>query len=247
MSSDPSFPLRAVHLLLIGSAALWLGWLLLARADFLYPVAYRVLDIPATLEGYVPHNRHGKRDFLQTDAAEHARLFAAMAQAIRHGGEGLEALRYRAPDGRALGTLLTQDEVNHLRDVARLVGPGERAGLLAFLGWLGLVALMLARGREPPRARSLVLGSLGLLALAGAALLAVGPVEAFYALHRWIFPPDHPWFFYYQDSLMSSLMQAPRLFGFIGLLWVFTALAILLALNYSARLAGRLVQYWRIK
>lgn len=241
----PSALLFVLNLVLLWLAALWLVWLLLAKADFLYPVAYRALDIPSTLESYVPHNRHGKRDFIRTDAAEHTRLFASMAHAVRHGGEGLETLRYHAPDGRVLGTLLTRDEVNHLRDVARLVGPGERAGLLAFLGWLALAALTLALRREPPFARGLLLGSLGLLAVAGAILLAVDPVEAFYALHRWIFPPDHPWFFYYQDSLMSSLMQAPNLFGFIGVLWVFTALAVLLALNGIARMIFRGLMTWR--
>ncbi|MEW5973741.1 MAG: DUF1461 domain-containing protein [Pseudomonadota bacterium] len=227
--------------ILLWPAALWLAWLLLAKVDFLYPAGYRLLDIPATLAAFVPHNRHGRQDFTRTDAAEHARLFASMAHAIRHGGEGLEGLRYRDPQGRELGRLLTPDEVTHLRDVAHLVEAGERAGLLALAGWAVLAVLLGLRRVPLPGAGRLLAGSSAVLALFAGALLALGPVEVFYAWHRWVFPPEHPWFFYYQDSLMSSLMQAPNLFGFIGVLWLFTAILILLALNAVARRAGQFV------
>ncbi|MEO1750836.1 DUF1461 domain-containing protein [Thiofaba sp. EF100] len=235
----------AAYGLLLWLAALWLAWLLLAKVDFLYPMAYRLIDIPATLNTFVPQNRHGRQDFIRTDAAEHARLFAAIAEAVRHGGQGLEGLRYHDPQGRELGRLLTADEVTHLRDVAHLIETGERAGLLALAGWGGL-ALLLSLGRVPvPQAGRLLAGSLAGLALLAGALLALGPVEVFYAWHRWVFPPDHPWFFYYQDSLMSSLMQAPNLFGFIGALWLGASLMLLLALNVMARQAGRILMQRR--
>lgn len=226
--------------LLLWPAALWLAWLLLARVDFLYPAAYRLLDIPATLAAYVPHNRHGRQDFAQTDAAEHALLFAAMVHAVRHGGEGLEALDYHDPQGRKLGLLLTPAEVTHLRDVSRLVEAGERAGLLAFSGWV-IIAFLLGLLRVPPPGlKRLLFGSLAVLSVLAGVLLAYGPVEVFYAWHTWVFPPDHPWFFYYQDSLMSSLMQAPNLFGVIGGLWLFTSGMVLLGLVAIGRLLGRI-------
>ncbi|MFB0999964.1 MAG: hypothetical protein QMC13_06995, partial [Colwellia sp.] len=43
-----------------------------------------------------------------------------------------------------------------------------------------------------------------------------GFTEIFYYLHTVVFPDDHQWFFYYQESLMSSLMKAPDLFAGIG-------------------------------
>ncbi|HET19170.1 MAG TPA: DUF1461 domain-containing protein [Chromatiales bacterium] len=232
--------LVAAYGLLLWPAALWLAWLLLARVDFLYPSAYRLLDIPATLASYVPHNRHGRQDFVHTDAAEHARLFAAMVHAVRHGGEGLETLDYRDPQGRRLGLLLTPDEVTHLQDVSRLVASGERAGLVALAGWV-LIALLLGLLRVPPPGlKRFLLGSLAVIAILAGAVLALGPVEVFYAWHHWVFPPDHPWFFYYQDSLMSSLMQAPNLFGVIGGLWLFTSGLVLLGLVAIGRLLSRI-------
>ncbi len=229
----------AAYALLLWLAALWLAWIVLARADFLYPVAYRLLDIPSTLEAYVPHNRHGRQDFLSTDAAEHARLFSAIVHAVRHGGEGLEEIGYHDPQGHRLGRLLTEDEITHLRDVAHLVSTWERVGLFAFAAWLGLGLISILRRLPLPGMGRLLKGCVGLLLLAAGLVVLAGPVEVFYAWHRWVFPPGHPWFFYYQDSLMSSLMQAPNLFGFIGVLWLFTALLVLLALHIFMRMVAR--------
>ena len=53
--------------------------------------------------------------------------------------------------------------------------------------------------------------------LIGLALIALIGFEAvFYQLHEWVFPANNQWFFYYQESLMTTLMQAPNLFAYIG-------------------------------
>jgi hypothetical protein len=36
-------------------------------------------------------------------------------------------------------------------------------------------------------------------------------------MHIFVFPDNHQWFFYYQDSLMSTLMKAPDLFAGIAI------------------------------
>ena len=53
-----------------------------------------------------------------------------------------------------------------------------------------------------------------------------GFTDIFYYLHTLVFPENHQWFFYYQESLMSSLMKAPDLFAGIGLSLVVIALII---------------------
>jgi hypothetical protein len=59
----------------------------------------------------------------------------------------------------------------------------------------------------------------------------VGWVEVFYAAHRWIFPDDHQWFFFYQESLMSTMMQAPDLFLYIGISMAILALLAFILLH----------------
>jgi len=232
----------AVYGLLLWVVALWLAWLALAAVDFFYPLAYGWLDIASTLQTYVPQNRFGRQDYPVSDMAQHTQHFAAISQAIHAQGVGLAELSYHDAQGKVLGRLLTQDEVLHLQDVARLVSGGMVVGALSMLFWLAWLALMLKQAWRVPSLPALLTGSAGVLLVAGATLAAFGFDAVFYALHRWIFPADHAWFFYYQDSLMSSLMQAPNLFAVIGGAWLVLSFVLLLVLDAGAKFPRRKFQ-----
>jgi len=231
----------SVYSMLLWVVALWLAWLALAAVGFLYPLAYGWLDIGTTLQTYVPQNRFGKQGYHVSDMAQHLQHFAAISHAIHNQGEGLAQLSYHDAQGKVLGLLLTRDEVLHLQDVARLVTGGMAVGAVATLLWLAWLALM-AKGWRLPSLGVLLLGSAGVLVVLAAVLSAFGFESVFYALHRWIFPADHAWFFYYQDSLMSSLMQAPNLFAVIGVAWLVLSLMFLLLLHASAKFLLRYFQ-----
>lgn len=224
-----------VHLALLWPAALWLAWLVLSQVNFLYPEDYRLLDIPATIETYAPQNRHGKQNFIETDAQERARLFAAITRAINHNGQGLAQLHYFSPDGRDLGVFLTADEVTHLTDVSKVVDLGDKIGMISLFGWLGLVFLSIRNKSPLPSLRSFAIGTLATLFLVTVIVLIIGPMRVFNAFHRSVFPANHPWFFYYQDSLMTTFMQAPNLFGLIVIWWLFLASLLLLLLLGAAK------------
>lgn len=207
------WPLLFISHLLVVSL---LAWQLLAQVDFGYSLGYRLLSIDQHIETFGPQNRY-RQDFETTDKAEHLRLFGEIARSIQNNGEGLAEIRYPLPEG-GHATLMREPEVVHLEDVARLVNHFYRAGLSAAVLLTVLLVYIYRRHPRPPRPRK-VLGVFGASLLAGALVLwLVGPVRVFYWLHEYAFPKDHPWFFYYQDSLMTTLMKAPDLFGFIGLL-----------------------------
>ncbi|OYY74766.1 MAG: hypothetical protein B7Y40_03985 [Gammaproteobacteria bacterium 28-57-27] len=235
-----------VYGVLLWVVALWLAWLALAALDFLYPLAYGWLDIGATLQTYVPQNRFGRQDYPVADVGQQMQHFAAISHAIHLQGAGLAQLSYHDAQGKVLGLLLTRDEVLHLQDVARLVTGGMAVGAVGTLLWLAWLAilprLMPGQGWRLPSLSVLLLGSAAVLVVVGAVLAAFGFESVFYALHRLIFPADHAWFFYYQDSLMSSLMQAPHLFAVIGVAWLVLSLALLLLLDTSVRFAIRRIQ-----
>jgi hypothetical protein len=215
-------------------AALWLAWRGLAAVDFLYPAWYRVLDIHGHVQQFAPENRY-KRGFELTTPDERQRLFAEVVDAIHADGRGLAALSYHGPDGRPLDSLFRQPEVQHLKDVARLVGALAPAGWLA-VAWV-IVHLALVAWRRwpvPPLGRMLA-ASLGVVLAGLVVVLALGPRRVFYHLHEWVFPPDHPWFFYYQDSLMSTMMKAPDLFGAIAASLVLVARVLYASLLWLAR------------
>lgn len=205
-----------VFLLCHWLSAGFFAWHLLAQVDFLYPAAYHWLDIESHIAEFGPQNRH-RQDFAETSAAQHKALFAEINHAIHSAPATLDTISYTTASGQT-HSLLHRDEILHLKDVARLIDG---------VYWLGVVALSLTlltgaglwRGRAAfPRARVVASGTLLLIASVGAVVLIIGPKQVFYHLHVWIFPPDHPWFFYYQDSLMTTLMKAPDLFGVIALI-----------------------------
>lgn len=214
--------------------AFYLSWLGLAAVNFAYPLFYQPLGLEQNIETYGPRNS-ARPGFHLTSRDERFRVFAGIAQAVRDDGNGLQELRYHDPQGRELGVLLIPDEVLHLQDVARLVGVFERVGLVALIGWLVLSVWLWRRGAALPSVPAVLGGVALVLALGGLAVLVVGPTALFYWLHEVMFPPDHPWFFYYEASLMSTMMRAPVLFGGIAALWLALALmvvAILYALAW---------------
>jgi len=229
----------SVYGLLLWIVALWLAWLALAAVDFLYPLAYDWLDIASTLQTYVPQNRFGKQDYPVADVAQHVQHFAAISQAIHAQGVGLAELSYHDAQGKVLGLLLTKDEVLHLQDVAHLVSAGIVVGTLSTFLWLAWLGLALKRSWRLPLLSGLLGGSALVLFALALLLWFVGFQRVFYALHTFIFPADHAWFFYYQDSLMSSLMQAPNLFAVIGVFWLLLTLVLLFLLHALATLLAQ--------
>jgi len=197
-------------------AASLLAWHLLAQIDFGYAWGYQALDIHEHIQEMGPQNYY-KDDFEQTNYAEHQRLFSEITRGIQNRGEGLAEIQYPLPNGTT-ETLLRPPEVVHLEDVARLVHHYYWAGSIAALLFAGLLFYCYRQALKPPPARK-VLVILGIVLAVGALILwLLGPVTVFYWLHEYAFPADNPWFFYYQESLMTTLMKAPDLFGFIALL-----------------------------
>lgn len=219
--------------------ALFVAWRLVASVDYLYPALYEPAGIGAHIDRFAPENRY-RNGFAKTTRDERQRLFAAIGRSIRDDGRGLESLSYHDPSGQRLGSLLRPPEIVHLRDVARLVGILELAGMVALLVLaLQIVVLRRRRRRLPPARRMLMMTGAGFLVTVIAVLL-IGAKKVFYALHDLIFPAENQWFFYYQDSLMSTMMKAPDFFAYvaatlaviaIGLLW----LMLFAASNYTSR------------
>jgi hypothetical protein len=220
-------------------AALWLSWRALASVDFLYPVFYEALDIQAHILQFGPQNRY-KPGFETTARDEHVRLFGAIVDAIHDSGRGLAELEYRDALGRPIDRLLREPEVTHLEDVARLVDRLAPVGWLA-VAWTALHLVLLRRlGWAVPSPARLLGASLLAVIGAVALVLLIGPRRVFYWLHDLVFPPENPWFFYYQDSLMTTMMKAPYLFGAIAVALLLLGLAIYTGLLWLAsRLATK--------
>lgn len=202
------------HLLMVA----WISWLLLAKLDFLYPVAYQLLDIEQHIQDFGPQNRY-KTGFEDTSPALHTELFNAINRAIHHHGDGLADIHYVNASGQS-EPMLRQAEIIHLQDVANLIDHLQTAGLIAALIWCILLVYASRKRLVLPSLRKILIGFA--LSVAGlvVVIMAAGPTRLFYWLHTLIFPDEHEWFFYYEDSLMTTLMKAPDLFGVIAIFLV---------------------------
>ncbi|MAR90013.1 MAG: DUF1461 domain-containing protein [Pseudomonadales bacterium] len=233
--SIASSPLPALGRFLLTLSSLlsvcWLSWHLLAAVDFGYGAGYRLLHIEQHIQRYGPANRF-RPGFGQTNPDQHHRLFGDIVTAIQSGGAGLQQIYYRTGDGRR-HPLLRPPEVQHLQDVARLITAFNWAGLAGSLALLVLADIYYRRGLTPPTPGRMATGLLISIALLAVLMALVGPTRVFYWLHTWVFPADHQWFFYYQESLMTTLMKAPDLFGFIAVLWGLLTLVLFALLQWA--------------
>jgi len=212
------------------ATALFLAWKLLLPFDYGYSFLYKKLDIAEHIQTFAPLNRQGKNGFENTSVEKHHQLFHEICVAINDGGKGLRQLSYQPSADAAEQTLLTEAEAIHLDDVSRLID------LMMPLGWIALVALILliviarAKNRALPSLGYSIMILIIIALLLMVVIVIVGPHEVFKSLHELVFPDDHQWFFYYQDSLMTTLMKAPDIFFAIAVLWAILATIIYIAI-----------------
>lgn len=194
------------------------SWHLLAQCHFAYPLGYQLLNLDKNIAEFAPLNRY-KDDFEFTTAKDHWRLFGEISDAVQSSGTGLGEISYSLKNGSTTA-LMHEAEIIHLQDVANLIDVFYVVGIICLLIWIGLTFLAHHRHLTLPSIKKILLGFLTGFAIIAVAVVAIGPTAVFYWFHVQVFPDGHQWFFYYQDSLMTTLMKAPDIFAFIALLLV---------------------------
>lgn len=213
---------------------LYLSWHVLFSADFFYGFWHDNIGIAETIAETGPQNRY-RSGFENTDRAQRIAIFQQICQAVTQQGQGLKDIYY-SPVPNVKIPLLHHAEIVHLQDVSNLITLTQKLEPYMLALWLGLVALFIFRSWPLPNYKQLLAVNSVLLAGLTIAVISVGWVEVFYAAHRWIFPDDHQWFFFYQESLMSMMMKAPDLFLYIGISMGLLAAAFFALIHAGLRL-----------
>lgn len=211
--------------------AFTMSWLILSSQNFLYPIWHDVAGIGVGIDKFGPKNRF-KTGFGDTSAEQRADLFKQINKSVHNHGDGLATIRYETPSSKGPQLLLREPEIAHLQDVANLIDILKFIVLINALLWLGLAYFVLKVKSRLLTWFSQFAGVSAFLLTVGLCVFAVGPVKVFNQLHIWIFPKDNQWFFYYQESLMSTLMLAPTLFGWIAAALVTLALPLFAVLIF---------------
>ena len=206
-------------LLLALILSLYGGWMVNAKLGYGYAWLYDVYDTQEHIAHFAPQNRF-RQGFEATSVAEHKKVFQQIVDSVHDSGKGLNEITYEY-SGRSV-PLLHEAERIHLQDVANLINVIHVLALCCLL--LFLICYLWEyryQSKDKVQGQASVIGLLSvsalLLILIAGAFVMWGAKAIFYQMHIFIFPDDHQWFFYYQDSLMSTLMKAPDLFAGIAI------------------------------
>ncbi|MGK0247735.1 MAG: hypothetical protein ACI910_000462 [Oleispira sp.] len=197
------------------------GWMVNAKLGYGYAWLYGFYETEQHIARYAPQNKF-RQGFETTSVDEHKNIFQQIVDSVHDNGTGLADISYEH-SGQIL-SLLHEAERIHLQDVANLINTIHK---LAFCCLLVFIACFLGEYRHQCKSKgqteeqASALGLLNifalLLILMTAAFFIWGAKGIFYQMHILVFPDNHQWFFYYQDSLMSTLMKAPDLFAGIAI------------------------------
>lgn len=218
-SSMKSNLLWLLFLLLTFLVTLPITWVAMSKVDFFYSSLHDAIGIDEHIQRFAPSNRFNKLEFEKTSKQQRVELFHQVGLAIHNNGKGLESLSYLRKSTNQRVLLFTEAEVTHLKDVATLLNKLKPVIFALMFTWLMLLAwILLKRIKLPSLKRFVVLAVI--LNFGFFSVLLLGPETVFNQLHIWAFPDNHQWFFYYEDSLMSTMMKAPYLFGYISAIWL---------------------------
>ena len=227
-----------IYNLLTLCASLFFAWHVLLASNFFYGFWHDNIGIAENISEFGPENIY-RTGFADTSRAQRIDLFSQICQAITNQGKGLAHISYSVADTGSNSPLLHQAEITHLQDVANLISVLQYWEPILSLLWLALVVVFMMNSWPLPSYRQLVLVNALWIAAAGILIVSVGWVAVFYKLHTLIFPDNHQWFFYYHESLMSTMMKAPDLFLYIGLSLAVLTVSTFSGLHWSLGLLHR--------
>jgi lipoprotein signal peptidase len=219
----------------------YVSWQILSQVNFLYGSIYQHNNLEAHINEFAPLNRNNKESFARTTNEERIRVFNDIAYEINSDGEGLSKISYTYPGSEAPTIFLIDEEKDHLLDVANLVAKLKPIGaavatlLIIFYGvcWYYKVSQYRYLWR-PAGVISSLIKILSITALLVGVTYVIGPQKTFYLLHEWAFSDKAQWYFYFEDSLMTTLMPEV-VFANIAVLLILSTLCIWLLAHFLLR------------
>lgn len=204
-------------------ACVLLSWHFLSKVNFFFYHIYEYNNLQDHIDKYAPQNRN-RSNFEDTKKEERVRIFGEMVTAINNNGVGLNDIEYKVSSGEKIDSFLTGPEVKHLVDVSGLVSRANKIGIIISCSILVFYILCLIfkfkSGKSFWRPGGVFVSFINICTISlisAAAIFVIGSREAFHKFHELFFAGKSQWYFYYEDSLMTTLLPEP-VFGSISIL-----------------------------
>lgn len=218
---------------------LGISWAILIKANFFYSYWHEYGGIKETIEYFAPKNQHIS-GFELTTKEQRSNAFKEINYAVHFSSKNLKDITFTTKN-KVPQLLLHEREIIHLKDVANIINILFFLIIIYFICWCFILILIMKNAYPIPSIKTQGLIITALLIVLSLIVIIIGATDVFYWLHEVIFPQDHQWFFYYEDSLMSTLMSAPDLFGWIALEWLVLFVACFYVVQFlTLRIAHKL-------
>ena len=189
-------------------------------------------QVESHINEFAPQNRQNRINFELTSKDERVRIVGEILLAVNSKGVGLEAIQYFNRNGVAVNLFLTHAEVEHLEDVSVLVQLINSIAFILIVILIFIFFLASKYKKTSPNLLVLVYSMISFIVVTTGIIISIGPLVVFNKLHEWIFAEKSQWQFYYQDSLMTTLLKAPDTFASMAILITATALVFWLFIFY---------------
>ena len=143
---------------------------------------------------------------------------------VNANGVGLKTIQYFNTDGVPINLFLTLEEVDHLEDVSVLVQSMNNLAFIFIIIFIIITLMAWRYKRAPPSLLMLICSMASFVVIITGSIIFTGPLEVFNKLHELVFANKSQWHFYYQDSLMTTLLKAPDTFATMAILMTAIAL-----------------------
>jgi len=200
------------------------SWHFLSKANFFFNSLYDMHKIETHINEFAPQNRQNRNNFEHTSKAERVRIVGEILRTVNANGVGLKTIQYFYTDGTPINLFLTLEEVDHLEDVSVLVQLMNNLAFIFIIIFIIMIFLAWRYKRTAPSLLILVCSIASFVVIITGCIIFIGPLEVFNKLHELVFADKSQWHFYYQDSLMTTLLKAPDTFASMAALMTAIAL-----------------------
>ena len=201
-----------------------LSWHFLSKVNFFFDTLYDMHQIESHIAEFAPQNRQNRSNFELTSKNERIRIVGEILRTVNSKGVGLETIKYFNTDGVPVNLFLTLAEVDHLEDVSVLVHFMNSIAFILIIIFIIIFSLAWRYKTTTPSLLMLTCSMASFVIITTGCIILMGPQIVFNELHRWVFGDKSEWHFYYQDSLMTTLLKAPDTFATMAILMTAIAL-----------------------